>query len=568
MEIPPNGKFTAVSAGWDHACGLRTNGIVDCWGGNEVGQASAPVGEFIAISAGAGYTCGLQADGTARCWGDSGDDEATPPGGQFVAISAGEEAACGLRTDGTVACWGNKFKGQLQAPGGTFATVSVGARHACGLRANGTAVCWGDDYEGQLQALGGTFATVSAGIGHTCGLYPDGTVACWGYNEQGQADALGGQFSAVSAGGFHACGLRTDGTVECWGGRPYASEGVSWPRVDGHPPAGKVVKKVTVLMPPSTDTYLAEWQRGAREQGEALGFDVTIVENNFDQAEQDLQVQQALSGDLPDMFVWWPVDNAAGVASLKAMSESGVPVMQINQLPVPEAAGFWDLYAGVDDVLNGRVSGELLIELRDNMVADGVELNSEGGNVLVVMFPAGYSAGADRLIGFKEATANAGMTIIDQVEIGFDETSGYNAGLSLIPANRDKGIDLVYAENDALASGMILALEEAGYEPGVNVGVVGGTCHGNLTDLEDGGQYATGLQSPRLEGVQAMLTADLYFTNPTITDGEYRASDDPNAIPDQDQLYTNNFIPNPAVYGSDIEETRLWGFTMEELCAY
>ena len=408
-------------------------------GGNEVGQASAPVGEFSAISAGAAYTCGLQADGTARCWGDSGDDEATPPGGQFVAISAGEEAACGLRTDGSLACWGNKFKGQLQAPGGTFATVSVGARHACGLRADGTAVCWGDDYEGQLQALGGTFATVSAGIGHTCGLYPDGTVACWGYNEQGQADALGGQFTAVSAGGFHACGLRTDGTVECWGGRAYASEGVSWPRVDGHPPAGKVVKKVTVLMPPSTDTYLADWQRGAREQGEALGFDVTIVENNFDQAEQDLQVQQALSGDLPDMFVWWPVDNAAGVASLKAMSESGVPVMQVNQLPVPEAAGFWDLYAGVDDVLNGRVSGELLIELRDNMVADGVELNSEGGNVLVVMFPAGYSAGADRLIGFKEATAGAGMTIIDQVEIGFDETSGYSAGPEPDPGQPRQG---------------------------------------------------------------------------------------------------------------------------------
>ena len=329
--------------------------------------------------------------------------------------------------------------------------------------------------------------------------------------------------------------------------------------------AGKVV---TVLMPPGTDTYLAEWQRGARDQGEALGFDVTIVENNFDQAEQDLQVQQALSGDLPDMFVWWPVDNAAGVASLKAMSDSGVPVMQVNQLPVPEADGFWDLYAGVDDVLNGYVSGELLIELRDNMVADGVELHSEGGNVLVVMFPAGYSAGADRLIGFKEATANAGMTIIDQVEIGFDETSGYNAGLSLIPANRDKGIDLVYAENDALASGMILALEEAGYEPGVDVGVVGGTCHGNLTDLEEGEQFATGLQSARLEGVQAMLTADLYFRNPAIADGEYRASDDPDAIPAQDQLYTYNFIPNPAVYGTDIDETRLWGFTMRELCTY
>jgi len=328
-------------------------------------------------------------------------------------------------------------------------------------------------------------------------------------------------------------------------------------------------KSVVVLMPPGTDTYLAEWQRGAREQGEALGFEVTIVENNFDQAEQDLQVQQALSAaELPDMFVWWPVDNAAGVASLKALHDSGVPVMQVNQLPVPEADGFWDLYAGVDDVLNGQVSGELLIEVRDQLVADGLELNSEGGNVLVVMFPAGYSAGADRLIGFNEAIAGAGMTIIDQLEIGFDETSGYEAGLSLIPANRDKGIDLVYAENDALASGMILALEEAGFTPGVDVGVVGGTCHGNLSDLEEAQQFATGLQSARLEGVQAMLTADLYFTDPTISEGEYRGEADPDNIPQQDQLFTYNFIPNPAVYAEDIDSTNLWGFTMRELCTY
>lgn len=326
---------------------------------------------------------------------------------------------------------------------------------------------------------------------------------------------------------------------------------------------------VTVFMPPGTDTYLAEWQRGAREQGEALGFDVTIVENNFDQAEQDLQVQQALSADeLPDMFVWWPVDNAAGVASLKALHDSGVPVMQVNQLPVPEADGFWDLYAGVDDVLNGQVSGELLLELRDQMVADGVELATEGGNVLVVMFPAGYSAGVDRLRGFQDAVEGSGMNIIDQIEIGFDETSGYEAGLSLIPANREEGIDLVYAENDALASGMILALEESGYEPGVNVGVVGGTCHGNLSDLEEGQQFATGLQSARLEGVQAMLTADLYFTDPTIQPGEYRAPADPDAIPQQDQLHTYNFIPNPAVYAEDIDDTRLWGYTMRELCTY
>lgn len=331
-------------------------------------------------------------------------------------------------------------------------------------------------------------------------------------------------------------------------------------------------KRIVVFMPPGTDTYLAEWQRGANEAADDVGADLTIIENNFDQAEQDLQVQQELgSSDLADMYVWWPVDNAAGVASLNALGESDAPVMQVNQLPVPEADGFWDLYAGVDDILNGQVSGEMLIEARDQL-AENKELSSEGGNALVFMFPAGYSAADDRLAGFQEAIEGAGIEVIDTVNIGFDETSGYEAGLNLIPANRSAGIDLVYAENDALASGVILALEEAGFTVGTDgdVAVVGGTCHGNLSDLEEGQQYATGLQAARLEGIQAMLVADTYFqSGGTIEEGEDYAEADPEAIPEPPNPPKQyNFIPNPPVYGDEIGSTSLWGFTMEELCTY
>lgn len=328
--------------------------------------------------------------------------------------------------------------------------------------------------------------------------------------------------------------------------------------------------RITVFMPPGTDTYLAEWQRGAREQAEEMGYEIEIVENNFDQGEQDLQVQQALGGgDLPDLFYWWPVNNAAGVASLKALSDSEVPVIQVNQLPVPEAEGFWDMYAGVDDTLNGQVSGELLIEARDLLVEGGAELHSEGGNVIVVMFPAGYSAGDDRLAGFEEVIEGSGITIIDQTQVGFDETSGYEAGLSLIPANREQGIDLVYAESDALASGVILALEEAGYTPGEDVAVVGGTCHGDLSDLQEGQQYGTGLQAARLEGIHAILVGDSHLQTGTVEEGEDRAGDDPDAVPEPPSPPRQyNFIPNPPVLGDAVGDTQLWGFSMEELCTY
>ncbi|WP_419946352.1 hypothetical protein [Candidatus Poriferisodalis sp.] len=40
------GIISAVSAGWGHSCGLRTDGTATCWGDNRLGQADAPSGSF------------------------------------------------------------------------------------------------------------------------------------------------------------------------------------------------------------------------------------------------------------------------------------------------------------------------------------------------------------------------------------------------------------------------------------------------------------------------------------------------------------------------------------------
>lgn len=55
-------SFTAVAAGGDHACGLRTDHTVTCWGDNEHGQIDAPAGAFSAVTAGDSHSCGVAAD--------------------------------------------------------------------------------------------------------------------------------------------------------------------------------------------------------------------------------------------------------------------------------------------------------------------------------------------------------------------------------------------------------------------------------------------------------------------------------------------------------------------------
>ena len=221
-----------LSAGGSHTCGLRADGTLACWGGNDYGQSTPPAdvftagvftqGVFTQVSAGFYHTCGLRADGTLACWGLNDYGQSTPPAGVFTQVRAGGLHTCGLRADGTLACWGNDVKGQSTPPAGVFTQVHTGFGHTCGLRADGTLACWGWNDAGQSTPPAGVFTQgvftqVSAGTYHTCGLRADGTLACWGGNGYGQSTPPTGVFTQVRAGGLHTCGLRTDGTLACWG---------------------------------------------------------------------------------------------------------------------------------------------------------------------------------------------------------------------------------------------------------------------------------------------------------------------------------------------------------------
>ena len=224
------GRFSAVSAGGYHTCGLRETGEIECWGANWDGQADAPAERFSALSAGDRHTCGLRETGAVVCWGANWDGQTDAPAGQFSAVSAGGSHTCGLRETGAIVCWGDNSYGKTDAPTGRFSAVSAGRSHSCGLRETGAIQCWpafSYDYTtSSTDAPEGRFSAVSAGLVHSCGLRETGAVECWGSDQYTHYERLPltwpweapeGRFSTVSAGWSHTCGLRETGAVECWG---------------------------------------------------------------------------------------------------------------------------------------------------------------------------------------------------------------------------------------------------------------------------------------------------------------------------------------------------------------
>ncbi|WP_419844974.1 hypothetical protein [Candidatus Poriferisocius sp.] len=234
----------------DHACGLRSDGVVVCWGEGFSGLGDAVAvsvnefgyplvwelradsderGEgFVDIAAGAGGVCGLGAGGSVACWDGRRWVDAGVPGG-LSGLVVGDGEVCGVGSGAGFGCWARVVSGEGSGlPGGVFSDVSAEAGGGCAIRAGGgQPVCWDrrskvyepvsarvdvpDDGFSEVAVTSGWYGI----FGHGCGVKAGGggEVVCWGDG----ADAPEGRFEQVVVAWSNSCGVRVGGIVVCWG---------------------------------------------------------------------------------------------------------------------------------------------------------------------------------------------------------------------------------------------------------------------------------------------------------------------------------------------------------------
>lgn len=239
--VEGTGTSVLLGSGGSHACSLRSDGRVLCWGRNARGALGtgdfrartlptpvARLRDAVDVAAGENFVCAVDQQGDVYCWGAGALGElgnGTTPSlapraveglGPAVKVVAGDAYACALLRDSSVWCWGSNVFGEQ------------------GLASHPTTV------PTEFAQLSGTAVDIGAGRLHACAIVEGGAVECWGNNARGQlGNPLSNESSLVPVpvdgitdaaelyvGGDHACVVHADRTLSCFGASVYGEAGV------------------------------------------------------------------------------------------------------------------------------------------------------------------------------------------------------------------------------------------------------------------------------------------------------------------------------------------------------
>ena len=260
VNTPPETvKFRAgsLSVGNYHACAIKTDGTMACWGkaGDDrlviPTDSGAAITDWLMVEAGFAHACGIRGTdlsegGSVTCWGRMSHNRSAGPSGAgpFIDVTLALYNGCALAADGSVECWGghsgyNTFihpqdpdqravNTQVNtAPAGvTFTSIEMSTTelYGCGLGTKAgeegqRVYCWGwaFAYPPQTDAQGGVFERLSVGSFVNCAVDAGNYLTCWGIGDHGVTRPPVGAFTQTDGGVNFSCAVKSDGSVVCWG---------------------------------------------------------------------------------------------------------------------------------------------------------------------------------------------------------------------------------------------------------------------------------------------------------------------------------------------------------------
>ncbi len=205
---------------------------------------------------------------------------------------------------------------------------------------------------------------------------------------------------------------------------------------------------IAAILPDLCGEFFSELIRGMDVASRSLGYHL-IVSSSHGDAEAAAAAIRSMRGRIDGLIVLSPHLDAAGLAAALA---GATPILLVN--------GRVD--ASLPSIVIDHHGGAVMAV--EHLVASGRR------RIAHIAGPAGNIEAEARLAGYLDAMARAGLPT--SVEDGaFCQTSGHAAGLAL--ARCKPRPDAVFAANDAMAIGAMLALQGAGLRVPEDIAMIG-----------------------------------------------------------------------------------------------
>lgn len=269
----------------------------------------------------------------------------------------------------------------------------------------------------------------------------------------------------------------------------------------GEKEKGKEKDKIALLMADLGNPFFHVLRDSVVKQGEELGYEVLVYDGQNDASKQPSQIEDALQKGVQGIIIN-PADESSTANALKDAISQEIPVVTVDRSV--DVDGVLS-YLVTDNLKGGKLAGEWLQEKLP-----------EGGKVIHMEGVIGTAPQRERGGGFLSVidpaqNPDSKFEIIDTA-VGEFSMAPAEAAMSDLLAKHDD-IDVVFAQNDTMAVGIVRAIETAGRQDD-GIVVIGFDGAKEAYDLiEEGKMSVTAVQDFEFIGSEAVKYVDDFIKN-------------------------------------------------------
>lgn len=249
-------------------------------------------------------------------------------------------------------------------------------------------------------------------------------------------------------------------------------------------------ERIAVFTKNQTNPFFQAVRLGADSAAKQLNAKVThYVPTKPDSIPEQMSQVEDVIVKKPDAIVFTPVDYKAMVPAVAKINAAKIPVVDVTDR---SDGGQFVAFVGASDYQLGMETGKYLIKALGGK-----------GNVVVIEGVKGAITSIDRVRGFNDAAKQApGIKVIASQPGNYQRLQALQVMENLMQSH--PSIDGVFAANDAMASGVIEALEGANRKAQV-VGINGSK--EAIDAIKGGKMLASGDYNGFMQGCLAVMTA-------------------------------------------------------------